>query len=159
MKVVAAPGVPQIIISREFAARRELLFRAYTEPELLVRWLGPEQLTITVNQLDARHGGRWRYTHYDTDGKGYVFHGLYHGTPSLERIVQTYEFDAQPGHVYLNTITFEEHGATTTLRQNTVFQTVEDRDGYVRSGMETGLRTSMARLDDLLGRLAAASQD
>jgi uncharacterized protein YndB with AHSA1/START domain len=154
MKIVAEPGMPQIIISREFAAPRELLFRAFTEPDLLARWLGPEQLTITVNQLDPKHGGRWRYTQYDADGKGYVFHGLYHGTPSIERIVQTYEFDAQPGHVYLNIITFETDGATTILRQNTVFQTVEDRDGYLQGGMETGLRSSMARLDDLVGRIA-----
>jgi uncharacterized protein YndB with AHSA1/START domain len=157
MKVIAEPGIPQIIITREFAAPRELLFRAYTEPELLARWLGPEQLTITVNQLDVRHGGRWRFTHYDADGRGYVFHGLYHGTPTPERIVQTYEFDAQPGHVYLNTITFEQHGATTTLCQNTVFQTVEVRDGYVRSGMETGFSASMAKLDDLVTHLAKES--
>lgn len=154
MKVIAEPGLPQVIITRKFAAPRELLFRAYTEPELLARWLGPDSLTLTVNQLDVRHGGRWRWTHYDANGKGYVFHGLYHGTPTPERIVQTYEFGERPGHVYLNTITFEEHDGTTTLRQNTVFQTVEERDGYVRADMETGIRASMAQLDALVTRLA-----
>jgi uncharacterized protein YndB with AHSA1/START domain len=154
MQVIAEPGVPQIIITRDFAAPPELLFRAYTEPELLARWLGPARLTVTVNQLDPRHGGRWRYTSYDADGKGYAFHGLYHGTPSPERIVQTYEFDQQPGVVYLNTITFTANGETTTLRQNTVFQTVEDRDLYVQGGMEPGIRESMARLDELVTQLA-----
>ena len=144
LRIIAEPGVPQVIITREFAAPRDLLFRAYTDPELLARWLGPARLTLTVNQLDARHGGRWRYTHYDADGKGYTFHGLYHGTPTPERIVQTYEFEVQPGHVYLNTITFEERSAKTLLRQNTVFQSVEDRDGYFEGGMEEGVHESMA---------------
>jgi uncharacterized protein YndB with AHSA1/START domain len=153
MRVIAEPGIPQVIVIREFRARREALFRAYTEPELLARWLGPAKLSVTVNQLDPRHGGRWRWTHYDADGKGYAFHGLYHGTPSPARIVQTYEFDQQPGVVYLNTITFDETGEVTTLRQNTVFLSVEDRDFYVRTGMEHGLRQSMARLDDLVTRL------
>ena len=149
-RVVAEPGQLQIILSRTFRAPRELLFRAYTDPELLTRWLGPEKLRLTVDQLDPRHGGRWRWTHYDADGREYVFHGLYHGTPTPERIVQTYEFDGQPGVVYLNTITFEESDGVTTLRQNTVFLSVEDRDFYLRTGMETGLRASMARLDALV---------
>jgi uncharacterized protein YndB with AHSA1/START domain len=154
MQVIAEPGVPQVIITRRFKAPRELLFRAYTDPALVPRWLGPAGLTLTVNQLDPRHGGRWRWTHYDADGKGYVFHGLYHGTPSPERIVQTYEFDQQPGVVYLNIITFDESDGVTTLRQNTVFPAVEDRDVYVDGGMEHGIRASMRQLDDLVTELA-----
>ena len=154
MQVIAEPGVPQVIITRQFKAPRELLFRAYTDPVLVPRWLGPAGLTLTVNQLDPRHGGRWRWTHYDGDGKGYVFHGLYHGTPSPERIVQTYEFDQQPGVVYLNIITFDEADGVTTLRQNTVFQAVEHRDAYVEGGMERGIRASMRQLDDLVTELA-----
>ncbi|TWD81434.1 uncharacterized protein YndB with AHSA1/START domain [Kribbella amoyensis] len=153
-RVTAEPGVPQVVIVREFRAPRELLFRAYTEPDLVPRWLGPANLTLTVNQLDPRHGGRWRWTHYDTNGRGYAFHGLYHGTPTPERIVQTYEFDRQPGVVYLNTITFEERDGITTLTQNTVFFTVEDRDLYVRDGMERGIRASMEQLDALVTRMA-----
>jgi uncharacterized protein YndB with AHSA1/START domain len=106
-----------------------------------------------VNQLDPRHGGRWRWTHYDADGKGYAFHGLYHGTPSPERIVQTYEFDQQPGTVYLNLITFDEADGITTLTQTTVFFAVEDRDLYVDTGMEHGIRASMQHLDDLVTEL------
>jgi uncharacterized protein YndB with AHSA1/START domain len=153
MEIVADPGVPLVLITREFNAPRELLFRAYTEPDLVARWLGPAGLTLTVNQLDPRHGGRWRWTHYDSDGKGFVFHGLYHGTPSPERIVQTYEFEQYPGVVYLNTITFDENDGVTTLRQSTVFPTVEDRDLYVEGGMEIGLRASMDQLDALVAQL------
>ncbi|GAB2567154.1 SRPBCC family protein [Kribbella endophytica] len=153
MQIVADPGVPLVLITREFNAPRRLLFRAYTEPDLVARWLGPAGLTLTVNQLDPRHGGRWRWTHYDSDGKGFVFHGLYHGTPSPERIVQTYEFELHPGVVYLNTITFEETDGGTTLRQSTVFPTVEDRDVYVEGGMELGIRASMDQLDALVAQL------
>jgi uncharacterized protein YndB with AHSA1/START domain len=154
LQVIAEPGVPQVIVIREFEAPRELLFRAYTEPDLVARWLGPAGLELIVNQLDPQHGGRWRWTHYDADGKGYVFHGLYHGTPTPERIVQTYEFDQQPGTVYLNLITFDEADGVTTLRQNTVFFAVEDRDLYVAGGMEQGIRASMQQLDDLVTELA-----
>ena len=154
MRVISDPGVPQVIVIREFNAPRELLFRAYTEPELVARWLGPAGLELIVNQLDPQHGGRWRWTHYDADGKGYAFHGLYHGTPSPDRIVQTYEFDQQPGTVYLNLITFDEADGVTTLTQNTVFFAVEDRDLYVDTGMERGLRASMQQLDDLVTGLA-----
>ncbi|GAA1532943.1 SRPBCC family protein [Kribbella lupini] len=153
MEIVAEPGVPLVLITRRFNAPRDLLFRAHTEPDLVARWLGPAGLTLTVNQLDPRHGGRWRWTHYDSDGKGFVFHGLYHGTPSPERIVQTYEFEQYPGVVYLNTITFDETDGVTTLRQSTVFPTVEDRDVYVEGGMETGIRASMDRLDALVAQL------
>jgi uncharacterized protein YndB with AHSA1/START domain len=154
LQVIAEPGVPQVSVIREFEAPRELLFRAYTEPDLVARWLGPAGLELIVNQLDPQHGGRWRWTHYDADGKGYVFHGLYHGTPTPERIVQTYEFDQQPGTVYLNLITFDEADGVTTLRQNTVFFAVQDRDLYVAGGMEQGIRASMQQLDDLVTELA-----
>jgi uncharacterized protein YndB with AHSA1/START domain len=153
-EIIAEAGVPQIIVLRQFDASPMALFRAYTEPDLLARWLGPTSLTTTVEQLDPRHGGRWRYTQTDGCGVGHSFHGLFHGDPTPERIVQTYEFEDQPGPVYLNTITLEPRGRRTLLRQNTVFQSVEDRDSYVRAGMEHGLRATMANLDALLTTLA-----
>jgi uncharacterized protein YndB with AHSA1/START domain len=152
-EIVAEPGVPQVVITREFAASPRVLFRAHTEPDLISRWLGPDFLETTVDVLEPRDGGRWRYTHTDRDGVRYTFHGLYHGDPTPERIVQTYEFDRQPGSVYLNTITLEPRGSGTLLRQNTVFQSVEDRDGYVRGGMERGVHASMTKLDALTANL------
>jgi uncharacterized protein YndB with AHSA1/START domain len=156
-QIIADPGVPQIVITREFDAPPELLFRAHTDPELLVQWLGPRRLTMTVDCLDARDGGRWRYIHRDADGNEYGFHGVYHGTPSVDSIVQTFEFEGAPGHVSLETATFEERGGRTLLRMNAVFQSVEDRDGQVQSGMEEGVNDSMERLDELVARLAPVS--
>jgi uncharacterized protein YndB with AHSA1/START domain len=156
-QIVAEPGVPQIVITREFDAPRELLFRAHIEAELLVQWLGPRALTLTVDRLEARDGGRWRYIHQDAEGTEYAFHGVYHGTPSLDGIVQTFEFEGTPGHVSLQTLTFEDQGSKTLLRQNAVFQSVEDRDGMLQSGMEDGVNDSMERLQELLARLAPVS--
>lgn len=154
-QIIAEPGVPQIVITREFAAPRELLFRAHVEPELLVQWLGPRRLTMTVDRYDVRDGGTWRYTHREADGTEYGFHGVFHGTPSPDGIVHTFEFEGAPGHVSLGTVTFEERGGKTLLRQNAVYQSVVDRDATIQSGMETGVNDGMERLDEHLARLTA----
>jgi uncharacterized protein YndB with AHSA1/START domain len=150
-EITAEPGMPQIVVTREFDAPRELLFRAHTDPELLAQWLGPRRLAMTVQQLEPRDGGRWRFTHHDTDGADYVFHGVFHGTPSVDGIVQTWEYTGAPGHVQLETATFEDLGAgRTRLRVNSVFQSVADRDAHVAAGMEHGVRDGMERLTELL---------
>ena len=153
-QIVAEPGVPQIVITREFDAPRELLFRAHTDPALLVQWLGPRELTMTIDRLEARDGGRWRYIHRDANGNEYAFHGVFHGTPSPDGIVQTFEFEGFPGHVSLDSAVLEDRGDKTLIRTVTVFQSVEDRDGMLQSGMEDGLNDSMERLDGLIARLA-----
>ena len=151
--ITAEPGTLQIVITREFDTPRELLFRAYTDPELLVQWMGPRSLNMTVDRYEVRDGGRWRYIHRDTDGSEYSFRGVFHGTPSLDGIIQTFEFEGLPGHVCLETATFEEQGSKTLLRLNSVYQSVEDRDGMLQSGMESGLNEGFERLDELLARL------
>jgi uncharacterized protein YndB with AHSA1/START domain len=156
-QITAEPGVPYIDMSREFDAPRDLLFRAYTDPELLVQWLGPRRLTMIVDHFDVRDGGTWRYVHRDADGSEYGFHGVFHGTPSEEGIVQTFEFEGTPGHVALDSLVFEERDGRTTVRTHSVFQSVQDRDAMVESGMEDGLEDSMNRLDELLARLVPVS--
>lgn len=156
-QIIAEPGVPQIVITREFDAPRELLYRAYTDPELLVQWLGPRRLTMTIERQDVRDGGMWRFTHRDAEGNEYGFHGVFHGTPSAEGgIVRTFEYEGAPGHVSLETLTLEEHGGRTLVRTNAVFQSVEDRDAMVESGMESGVNEGMEKLDELLARLKQA---
>jgi uncharacterized protein YndB with AHSA1/START domain len=152
-QITAAPGGQQILISREFAAPRDLLFRAHTDPELLLQWLGPRSMTMTVDLNEVRDGGRWRYTHRDPNGNEARFHGVFHGDPSPEGIVRTFEYDGVPGHVALETLTFEERAGSTTVHVNAVYQSVEDRDGMVQSGMEEGLNDSYERLGELLSRL------
>ena len=155
MHVTAEPGVPQILTEREFDAPLDLLYRAYTEPDLLVRWLGPRKYTMTVERLEVRDGGTWRYTHSDEAGNTFGFHGVFHGMPSPEGIVQTFEYEGAPGHVSMDTVTFEERDGTTTVRTNSVFQSVEARDAMVQSGMADGMREGYGRLDEVLGTLKA----
>lgn len=154
--LVAEPGVPQILVTREFNAPREIVFRTFTEPDLLVQWLGPRRLTMTIDTFEVRDGGSWRYLHRDEDGTEYAFRGLFHGTPSLDGIVQTFEFEGTPGHVSLETVTFEDIGGKTLVRQNAVYQSVADRDAMIESGMEAGLNEGLDRLDELLEMLAPA---
>jgi len=152
-QITAEPGMPHIIITREFSAPRGLVFRAHTEPGLLVRWLGPRDLTTTIDHWDVRNGGTWRYVQRDPDGNQYGFHGVFHGDPSPDAIVQTFEFEGAPGHVCLQTMTLAEHGGSTLMRAVLAFQSVDDRDQMVASDMERGTRDSGDRLDELLAKL------
>lgn len=156
-EIIAEPGSQQIAITREFAAPRDLVFRAHVDPELLVKWLGPRRLTMKIERYDVQNGGIWRYIHRDTDGTEYGFHGVFHGTPSVEGIVQTFEFEGAPGHVSLDTLRFEEDEGRTRLQVVSVFQSVEDRDGMLESGMETGVSEGYERLDELIARTTTVS--
>jgi uncharacterized protein YndB with AHSA1/START domain len=152
-QITAEPGIPQVVITREFEAPRDLVFRAYTDPELIVRWLGPRELTMRFDHHEPRDGGRWRYVSTDPAGNEHGFHGVFHGDPSVDGIVQTFEYEGVPGHVALETVTFEEADGRTLVRSVSSFQSVEDRDGMVASGMESGVRTSDERLGELLAEL------
>jgi uncharacterized protein YndB with AHSA1/START domain len=152
------PGQPQVTLRREFDAPRELLFRALTDPELIVQWLGPRELTMTIDRYEPRDGGTYRYVHTGPDGVPHGFRGVFHGTPTADGgIVQTFEYEGVPGHVSLETVTLEEHEGRTTLRNNTVYQSIADRDAHVSSGMEYGVVDSMDRLSELLATLAPAA--
>ena len=153
--ITAEPGMPLITITREFDAPRDLVFRAHIDPELLVQWLGPRGLTTTIDRYDAHDGGTWRYVQKDADGNEYGFHGVFHGTPSPDAIVQTFEFEGVPGHVMLATTTLEQRDGRTLMRSVSSFQSVEDRDGMAASGMEHGVRDSGDRLEELLARQLA----
>jgi len=157
MKVTAEPGVPQILTEREFDAPRDLLYRAFTEPDLLTQWLGPRQYTMKVDRYDLRDGGTYRYLHVSDDGGEHGFHGVFHGEPSLDGIVQTFEYEGVPGHVSMDTVTFEERDGKTVIRTNSVFQSIEDRDGMYQSGMAEGMNEGYDRLEELLAKQIANS--
>lgn len=156
-QITAEPAVPQLIVISEYAAPRDLLFRAYTDPDLLAQWLRPCGLTVTIDHIDPRHGGTWRYTGSDADGSKYVFHGMFHGTPSPDGIVQTLEFDGMPGHVCLETVTFTERRQTTLVTQNTVYQSSQDRDRVLYYDMGEDINESIERLEQLLAWLSPVS--
>jgi uncharacterized protein YndB with AHSA1/START domain len=157
LQITAEPGVPQVLTTRTFDAPRDLVFRAFTEPDLLVQWLGPRKYTMTIDRFDVRDGGSWRYVHSDDQGNAFGFHGVFHGEPSPDGFVQTFEFEGAPGHVSMDTLTLEEHDGKTTVRTNSVFQSVEARDAMVQSGMAEGMNDGYERLAELMAKLIANS--
>jgi uncharacterized protein YndB with AHSA1/START domain len=156
MQITAEPGVPQVLTARTFDAPRDLVFRAFVEPDLLVQWLGPRQYTMTIERFDVRDGGTYRYVHADDAGNAFGFHGVFHGEPSPDGFVQTLEFEGAPGHVSMDTLTLEERDGKTTVRTNSVFQSVEARDAMVQSGMAEGMSEGYDRLEELIATLVAS---
>src|SRR5215831_6355567 len=83
-EIKAEPGKQELYIIREFDAPRELLFRAHTDPKLYEKWVGPKDLTMTVEKMDAVEGGSYRFTH-ERGGHKYAFFGIYHDVLKPER--------------------------------------------------------------------------
>jgi len=151
--ILAEPGKQEMLITREFDAPRGLVFKAFTDSELYVQWLGPRRLTTMLDTFEPRSGGRWRYLQKDQSGNEFGFHGVYHEVRAPECIIDTFEFEGLPeaGHVALETLTLEELPAgRTRLTAQSIFQSVADRDGALQSGMEEGLNDSYERLTELL---------
>lgn len=149
--ITTEPDTPFIDITREFDATPEQLFRAHTDPALVIRWLGPRRLSMTIDAFDARTGGSYRYLHIDDDDNKYAFHGVFHAVVPNERITQTFEYDGAPGAASLETLTFEDlGGGRTRLRAHSVYPSVESRDAMAVSGMEEGINDSYDRLEELL---------
>ena len=154
--ITAEPGKQELFITREFDAPRELVFRAHIDPDIYARWLGPRDLTTTLETFEPVSGGRWRFLQKDKDGNEFAFHGVNHDVTAPERIIGTFEFDGLPesGHVILETTKFEElPGGRTRVTTQSLYQSVEDRDGMIASGMESGVVDGFERLDEILAKL------
>ena len=144
------PGRQDLTTVTTFDAPRDLVFRAYTDPKLFARWWGPRRYTNVIDKFDARSGGEWRVIQRGADGSEHAFRGVNHTVEAPERICQTFEYEGVPGHVALQTATFEAVGNKTRITSQIVFQSVMDRDGMVASGMRRGADESMERLAELL---------
>lgn len=157
--IAAEPGTQEIVITRDFDAPRELLFKALTDPIHIPHWWGPRGLTTVVDKMEVRPGGMWRFVQHDADGKEFAFHGVYHEVTAPERIIDTFEFEGLPekGHVILETVRLEVlPGDRTKLTTQSIFQSVSDRDGMLQSGIKVGVKVGADeeynRLDELLAR-------
>ena len=153
--ITAEPGKQELFVTREFDARRELVFKAHTDPKLFARWIGPRDLSTTLETFEPVSGGKWRFIQTDKDGNDFGFHGVFHEV-SPERIIQTFEFEGLPesGHVILETMKLEDlPNGRTRLTTQSVYQSVGDRDGMVQAGMELGLTEGYERLDEILGTM------
>ena len=152
---VIEPGKQEIITTTVLDAPRELVFRAYTEPELFEQWWGPRRYKTEIEKFDSRPGGEWHVVQVGDDGSRHAFRGVNHDVVAPERICSTFEYLGVPGHVALQTATFEPLGNKTRLVTQQVFQSVMDRDGMVASGMKDGADESVERLGEVLERLRA----
>ncbi len=152
-QIDAPAGIPFIDIEREFDAPRDLVFKAYTDPELLVQWLGPRKYKMTVESWEPYDGGKWRFIHADDDGNAWGFHGVFHGEQTPDGLLQTFEFEGAPGHVSLEKLVLEERDGKTIVRNHAVYQSIEARDAMISSGMEEGMNDGFDRLDELLPKL------
>ncbi|MDQ3628194.1 MAG: SRPBCC family protein [Actinomycetota bacterium] len=151
-EITADPDVPLIRITREFDAPPEKVFRAHTDPELVAQWLGPRSHEMRVHHYDCRTGGSYRYLHV-SDGNEFGFHGCFHEVRPPQLIVSTFTFEGMPDGVALEKATFEDlGGGRTRLSATSLVDSFEDRDAFVASGMEGGVREGYERLDELLAR-------
>ena len=146
---VTLPADDQILIVREFDAPRELVFRAWTEPDLVRRWWHAGRGEMTVCEIDLRPGGRWRYVMVTPDGTEVAFHGEYREVVPGERIVQTEIYDPFPDAAAVNTLEFEDLDGRTRVTMLVQHRLKEHRDAHVESGMEDGLQDALDLLESV----------
>lgn len=148
----AEPGKSEVLMRSSFDAPRELVFNAFIDPKMIPQWWGPSSLTTRIDKMDARPGGQWRFIQRDAAGNEYAFHGVYHQVARPGYLVFTFEFEGMPGKVLLETITLEEMDGVTNVTDQSIYQSLADRDGMVATGMEGGSTESMRRLAELLAK-------
>ena len=161
---VTLPTDEQILITREFDAPKHLVYRAYTEPELVKRWWSGERGEVTSVESDLRTRGRWRYVMVANEGFEVAFHGEFREVIPNERIVSTEVFEGAPdagGYpegenqgAAVVTTTFTEVDGRTTMTQVTECGTKEVRDAIIESGMEVGMQEAMDKLERVAISLA-----
>jgi uncharacterized protein YndB with AHSA1/START domain len=156
--VLTLPSDTEILMVREFDAPRELVFKAYTTPELVKRWWAGKRGNVTVAEIDLRVGGRWRYVMIAQGGFEVAFHGEYQEIVPNEKLVNTEIFEGAPeGGAAIVTCTFEDLGdGRTRLHMLTSVDSKEIRDTIIGTGMETGAQEGLDILEQIAIELDAA---
>jgi len=147
---VSTPSDREIVMTRVFDAPRELVFKAYTDPNAVAHWWGFRDTTTVIDKMDLKPGGQWRFIGRQPDGTEYAFRGEYREIVPPERLAYTFEYEGMPGQVLVETITFEEQDGKTTLTSVSVFDSVEDRDGMLATGMAEGAAESFDQMEEYL---------
>jgi uncharacterized protein YndB with AHSA1/START domain len=153
---VTLPTEEQILITREFDAPRNLVYQAWTTPELVKRWWNAKRGEVTVAEIDLRVGGTWRYVMMTPDGYEVGFHGEYREIVPNERIVSTEAYEGAPdpdANATLNTLTLTEEDGRTTLTVLVQAPSKEVRDAIIESGMEAGMQDAMDLLEEVASSL------
>lgn len=147
--VVTLPTDNHILITREFDAPRHLVYRAYTEPDLIKRWWSGDRGTVDSIEVDLRVGGGWRYVMTANEGFEVAFHGEYREIVPDEKLVSTEIYEAVPDASALDTVTFTEHDGRTTLTILVEHSEKAHRDAHIESGMEDGLQEALDHLEQV----------
>jgi len=144
-------GALEVVMERLFDAPRSLVWKLWTDPNLIPQWWGPSRMKTTVDRMDMKPGGRWRFILENPDGSKIAFSGEYREIVPPERLLYTFNFEPiGPGHEVIEVVTFEEHEHKTKLTSKNIYQKLEDLEGMVQSGMEEGSNETMERFADLL---------
>lgn len=147
--VTAEAGRQTIGFTRDFDAPAARVFEAHTDADLIARWIGPRGTSVRMREFDPRTGGCWSYVVVGGEGE-YGFHGSFHEVTAPRRIVQTFEFEGDPGHASLEFLTFTDlPDGGSRIEGLSVFGSVEERDAML-AGMDDGMDTNFERLDELL---------
>lgn len=141
----------EIVMTHVFNAPQEMVWKVFTDPQLIPQWWGPTSLSTRVEVMDLRPGGKWRFIQHDSNGNEFTFSGVYQEIMPPERLVQTIE--TLPGQEFLERLTLEEIGGKTGITEVFQFQSVEDRDLMLNTRMEEETAEGMDRLTQLLREL------
>jgi uncharacterized protein YndB with AHSA1/START domain len=146
---ITTPSDREIRIERIFAAPRERVWRAMTDPDLIAQWWGRGN-RLVIEKFEPHRGGHWRFIEHSDDGI-HGFEGRFREVTPPERVVRTFEWDGMPGYVAVEHLTLEDLGdGRTRLVTVSLFHTTEERDGMMHTGMEGGVNQSYAALDAVL---------
>ena len=145
---VELKGDREILITREFDAPAALVYRAWTDPELVPRWWTARRGTMDLCEIDLRVGGAWRYVMTAEGGFEVGFHGEYREIVPGERLVHTEVYEGMPDAAALDTITFEERDGRTLVTMLVTHELPEHRDAHIASGMEHGLQDALDLLEE-----------
>lgn len=141
----------ELLFTRQIEAPRDLVWKAWTEPERLNHWWGPGGFRTTTASMEVAPGGTWLFVMHGPDGTEHAFNGTYREVDPPQRLVSTFEYEGAPGHVLVQTTELEEiEGQRTKLTLTSVYDNFEDRKGMVDAGTEGGLRESMDRLAEFV---------
>lgn len=151
------PDEPVIIYHRFVKAPPQLVFEAFTEPRHLRNWWGPRRLEVVECEVDLRVGGAWRLVSRAPDGQEFAFRGEFRVIDPPRTLEQTFVFEPVPDHYSVDTATFEQVEGGTIVHGRSVHDTLMARDMHVASGMESGMRESMERLDEVVAAAAKSA--
>ena len=153
--VVMAPGTQTISFTREFEAPSARVFAAHVDPDLIPQWIGPRGTTVEMRHFEARTGGSWSYVVVGRGGR-WPFHGSFHEVTTPSRLVQTFEYEDEPGHPSLDVLTFVDlPGGRSRIEGLTAYLSVEDRDR--QADLDGGRDEDFDRLEELLAGATVAS--